>query len=477
MAKAGTRILIRIGELLAFSLIIGGINLFFHTNPGFLEGVVNPYLILPLVVAAYYGKYYGFLSLLFTVIVVALPLPFAIKLIHPESWDPGYWRQVGQDSLIPLAVSLAGVYLFGIIRDSFTSQIQRLKERLGAVSRNAGLSKRRLRGLETVNRELEERISGQQDSITSLYNHVQELYSLDLAKIMDALLEAVRQFIGATKASIWEYRSDTKTLNLSASIGWGPDEKVETSLSTTETIEGWVFRNNRMFSINQLLQYDNLKKMDTGRNVLTVPISGGDTVWGVLNIREMPFYKYNAYSEKLLQMIVTLAGPALEKAIEYDSVVRQADIHPTTGFPSFARFYTVLEKEVQRMSVQKETMSIVILELVNFQEIVEEYGEEKAYALFVRITEVLSRIAHERARLFHYKAENQVVFLIPHLDYDGASLFCLEVLGAINEENWVIDNVNQPVETALGYAALGEKQLSADEMLEVAENLLDMQKV
>ncbi len=479
MIKAGRKYssLIRSGELLLFSIIIGGINLFFHLDPGFLEGYFNPYLILPLVAAAYYGKYYGFLSLFFSLFVVMLPLPLILKLAHPESWDPQYWARLKQTSLIPLVLTLGGVYLFGIIRDSYTARIKRLKERLKDISRDKGILKKRVKGMDIVGRELEERVSKQQDSLTSLYSSIHELYSLNLSKVLDAILETVQRFVGAAKASIWEHSAESRSLKLAASLGWSADESAAADIPEADTIEGWVFRNNRMFSINLLLQYDNLKKLDTGRNLLTIPIMGGGKVWGILNIREMPFAKYNPYSEKLLQMIVSLADPALGKAIEYESVIRQAEIHPVTGFPSFSHFYSVLEKEIQRMTLQGETLSIVIVELANFEEIAEDFGEEKTYSLLIRVTEVLTKLAHERARLFQYKANNQIAFLIPNLDYDGASLFSLEVLGTLNGENWTIDDVSQPVEAVLGYAALGEKKMTADEMLEIADNLLEMQKV
>ena len=78
--------IIRIGELLVFSVAIGAVNLFFRENPGFFHGSFNPYLLLALIVAAYYGKYYGLLSLLFSSVIIAGPLPWALNFFRPGSW-------------------------------------------------------------------------------------------------------------------------------------------------------------------------------------------------------------------------------------------------------------------------------------------------------------------------------------------------------------------------------------------------------
>ncbi|MBN1838111.1 MAG: hypothetical protein JW820_19795, partial [Spirochaetales bacterium] len=81
----------RIGELLLFSTAIGAVNVFFRDNPGFFRGSFNPYLLLALISAVYYGKYYGLASLLISAAVIAFPLPAVLQLFDPGTWGPAYW--------------------------------------------------------------------------------------------------------------------------------------------------------------------------------------------------------------------------------------------------------------------------------------------------------------------------------------------------------------------------------------------------
>jgi diguanylate cyclase (GGDEF)-like protein len=191
----------------------------------------------------------------------------------------------------------------------------------------------------------------------------------------------------------------------------------------------------------------------------------------------MPFAKYNLYTEKLVTMILALAAPALERAIEYEAVVTQAEVHPVTGLPGFTQFFSLLKNTLLRARRNKETLSVLILELTNFDTLSESFGRENTLQLVSQLAGQLVILSKNKANLFHYKDENQIAVLYPHLDYDGASLFSLETLGMINEKEWTLNEQIVNLEIMIGYASLSEEQLEAEGLLQIAENILEMQKV
>jgi GGDEF domain-containing protein len=466
-----------IAELAAFSLFLGGINAFFPGNPGFLSGFFNPYFLLALFSAVVYGKYFGFASLFFSAFIVAVPLPFVIDFTafgKPPDLS-GYWSTLWRHAPLPAAVTLVELYLFGIARDSLSRRDTHSRSRIAAMSRDKGLLTRQVRVLQTANTELEERISSQEDSITSLYGQIQVLQSLNLSKAFQAILETVRRFVGATRCSIWEHKPERKSLELVASLGG--EEEAATSLQDESTIEGWVVRNNMMFSVKMLLEYDILAKLDTGRNIMTLPIAVGRRIWGVLNIEDMPFAKYNLYTERLLLLIMALAAPALERAIEYESLIGQEEINSVTGLPSFSRFFTLLEKELGRLTLEKSTLAVVIFELLNFPALSEQFGREEALRLLAEMARSAQALAGTQARFFHYKDEGQLALLYPNLDADGASLFSLNVLGKVNSETWEARGTRVYLDLILGFSVRTGAVKSPDDLLDAAENLLEMQKV
>jgi diguanylate cyclase (GGDEF)-like protein len=469
--------IIRIGELLLFSLVIGAVNLFFRENPGFFRGSFNPYLLLALIVAVYYGKYYGLLSQLFSSVVIALFLPLAMNLIQPGTWSLSYWEGLRKVAPVPMAVTLVSVYILGLIRDARVKQLTKAKDRVRLFSRQKGELLKNRRVLETINRELEQRVFRQQDSITALHSEIQGLYSFNLDKALETILGTVQRFSGATVASIWQFLPESKDLHLVCQRGWEEDTSRPTSISTENTIEGWVLRNNTIFSVKMLGQYDNLRQMDRGHSIMTFPITAGRKIWGVLNIADMPFAKYNLYTEKLVTMILSLAAPALERVVEYEAVITQAEVHPITGLPAFAQFFSLLKNAVQRARQDKETLSVLILELVNFDDLADSFGRENTLRLVSQIAGQVVILSRNKAGLFHYKDDNQIVVMYPHLDYDGASLFSLETLSIVNQKEWSLNEQTVNLEVMIGYASLSEEQLEPEGLLQIAENILEMQKV
>jgi GGDEF domain-containing protein len=334
-----------------------------------------------------------------------------------------------------------------------------------------------VRALTEANQELEERISRQEDSVTSLYSQVQVLSSASLGKALGALLSMTERFVGATRCSIWQHRPEEGKLAFVSGIGWDAVEGASTLLPDEGTIEGWVVRNNTMFSVKMLLENDALARMDQGRAIITMPIAAGRRTWGVLSVEEMPFARYNLYSERLLQVIMALVGPALERAIEFESVVRQEDVNPVTGLPSFPELYAMLELELARLEMENGTLALVVLELANFPQIVDRQGREPALLLLRDLARTAEETAGGQARAFHYKADSQLAVLCPQLDADGASLFALTLLSRAADSEWKARGELVRLEVILGFGARTAPRQTAEDLIKAAENLLEMQKV
>jgi hypothetical protein len=284
--KKGTTPAGKAAEVFAFTLLICVVNWFFPRSLGFLEGFFNPYVTLSLFIAVYYGKYYGFLALGCAALEIGVGLPLARSLssgagllIPRETLNA-----LGRLGPLPLATALVEVYLLGVIRDSLTRADRRARDLLIGISRDKGLLKRQVRALRSANLEMEERISRQEDSITSLYSQVQVLSSTNLSKALGAILQMTARFVGATRCSIWQHRPDEKSLAFVSGLGWEGATERRTLLPDEGTIEGWVVRNSSIFSVKMLLSNEALARMDEGRNILTMPITAGRRTWGVLNI-------------------------------------------------------------------------------------------------------------------------------------------------------------------------------------------------
>jgi GGDEF domain-containing protein len=225
-----------------------------------------------------------------------------------------------------------------------------------------------------------------------------------------------------------------------------------------------------------LLQYDNLKELDMKRNILTFPIVLNKTVWGILNIKEMPFEKYTRYSESIVQMIIRLAEPTLEQAFEYDTLLLTGDIDPQTQIPTFSQFSSELETTIESTRVREGNLSILLMELINIEKLTAAHGDGVMSIFLPELAGKLQESTHNKGQLFHYKEKHQLALIVPNIDYDGASLMCLDILEMINFTKWNIEGEQIAPETAIAFSALGEEAKSAEEMMKKVESIIQVQK-
>ncbi len=416
-------------------------------------------------------------SLAASIVVVAGLLPLGFVAAYGSFTFNGYWKELLRSAAVPAPVALVLTYGFGMVRSAATEKERDLRTRLKRLTKDNWLLKRKSDSLFAVNQELDERVSRQQESITSLYNQLHKIETLDVSEALSALLETIHIFTGATRASVWRYAESESRLSIAATLGWEDESETEATLPLEDTIEGWVFRNNSIFSIRMILEYDNLKKMDRQRNLVTMPLVVGRKVWGVVNIREMPFEKYNLYTERLAHIIIMLAEHSIEEAVSYESIIRKEEVDETTGLPLFSQLYHMLEDEIQRSDVRKGDFSVLLIELLNYGDLTAEHGTGPVKTLIRSVLSELEGLTEHRLHLFHYKEEAQYAIVYPNIDYDGVSLYCLEALEKISSHPWDIAGVTVHLEPVLGFSVYTGESRQIGEMLEKAEGLLEMQKL
>jgi len=458
-------------EILALLLVVFLINFFlFSDNPGFLKSSFNPYTALTLLVAAYFGKLYGFSTFLLTIVLIMVP-------VNRNGAIADYWKMVWADQYIDIAVNLLGVYILGMIRDSYIQRINHHKTITKKEVFEKFKYKNEVKALTAVNNELEERVLRQNESVTSLYTQIKALHTQSLTETLNILLQTVNKFSWAEKTSIWRFDTNSNSLVMIANLGWETEDFENSILDVDESIEGWCFRNNLIFSVRMLLEYDNLLKMDKKRNIFTFPINFSTNSWGILNIEEMPFPKYNLYVEKILSILVDLASPEIERAVEYESLFAYEEINQFTNLPSYKQFHSMISKNISKAVAWNKTFSVILIEIMNFSSFVTDFGEDKTYKMILSLLDKLNSLSKNKIDYFHYKGNNQMAIYYPDIDYDGVSLYCLETLGIINNTQWKINDQSLVIDAILGYSSFGHQEITADELFSVAENLLEMQKV
>jgi putative methionine-R-sulfoxide reductase with GAF domain/GGDEF domain-containing protein len=463
----------RWAEALAAGFLVPAFGLLAPGDPSFAAAGFYPQLLAATVVAALLGTGPGAASLVASALGSWL-LPLA-AVARGAPLEPASASALLEAARFPAAAGICAVAAAGSLRDASERRYRRIMRRLRVLVHRERRLSRMTDTFGLLNDELETRVVNQRESLSALYSRITRMDTPMLGEALDGLLDAVRFFAQADVASVYEFDKSGDALALRAWTGTKPAE----TLSLDESIEGWVYRNEAPFSLRMLDAYPNLARVDERRSILAYPLRSGDMPWGVLNIEAMSFYRYSPVTEKNLNIIVALAAAYIKKAVEFRERVLLRPRNAITGMPGYVEFARMLDEEIIRRKTIRASLSVVLMEFLDFQSLVFAHSGVKALGLVKAVAE--SAVKGRNIFAFHYKEESQVAFLLPGVDRDGAALFCLEVTQIVGAGPWEIDGENQRLEPAFGIAATGasaeaETQAGAQSMLSEAERILTLSR-
>lgn len=456
-------------EAFAVAVAAFAVDLTDRADPGLLDAAVNPYLLAALAAAAWRGWLPGYAAL-----AVGAALVYAGLTIFPAVSDP-----LAHPRLPALAVTAAlGVLVFGLIHFAWHRRVRSLQQE-AECGHERQVAERQRTGLLAAASELERQVSGQRDSLAYLRSRWRELSSTDVDRTLRVLLDTVAELTGADRCSLWQFDAEAGELAVRATAGWDADDPAERRLPVNGSIEGWVLRNDRLFSAKHLTRYDTLRRADRGAVIYAAPLRAGARAWGVIDVERLPFERFNAHTEHLLLLAAAVAAAPLEQAIAYEADLQPADRSPYTGYPLFAHLDRVLRAEVAARAAGGGALSVILIRIGNYHRLVSAgAGNGDGDGSGDRVIEAVFRAVREiagAARCFHYKQDDQLAVVCPGLDFDGAALTALDLLSWAAGPSPPDGAGGARPELAVGYSSLARGVDDADALLRTAENLLAMQ--
>jgi GGDEF domain-containing protein len=459
-------------EAILLAVVPAAASLVAAGDPGFLSFFGAPALAIGPLFAGFYGLRWGG-----SVGLLAAGLAFVAAPAIEGRLDPAFTAALASTLPVPAAISLFALLAAGFFRHRIEQSRVSLLARYRRVAHRASALARETNALKKVNRVLENRVSGQKDSITLLQNQVRKLASLNLDEALVTILETIELFTETRSASIWVPDPESALLVPVAVRGWKEGLERDTTLDPENSIEGYVLRNRKPFSVRMLLDSSEFDRFDQSRNVITMPILIKDKAWGVLNIEDLPFERYSLYTESILAILLSLAEPYLRAITEYESMHAQREVDSDTGFPQFPMLHSILEKELERKAFEPGFVSLFVVEMVNFTEALDRWPRADLKRLLFEVKGAFDEAANTKYQAFHFKGDNQFAFVVPGLDQDGASFLCLDLLTTCSGLELSIGSQGVPLEMIVGFASSKGGRDSPETMIETAEHLLSIQRL
>jgi len=276
---------------------------------------------------------------------------------------------------------------------------------------------------------------------------------------------------------VYVLNPETKTLVAAATLGWGGSVDASWELPLDDSVVGYVFRNGKPFSIRMMLEGHEFASFNPTQNLLTYPIRVKGRVWGVLNIEKIPFERYSSHTESILEILLSLIEPYLADILEYEIIFRMNENDTVTGLPLLTQMYQSLNQELDRWNREKTPVSLILLEVSNFDELELLSSRNETKTLLLQIKQGLDAAHKTKHRGFHFKNDNQLALVVTGLDHDGTSFFSLDLLALIPKLGLTLRGTPVNLEVIVGFATAHDVSVTSDVLMGVAENLLTLQRL
>jgi len=430
------------------------------------------YAIVIPAITAFSGLRWGAISAtILTIETVLLAAITQFPVMH------GSIPPLGKNFILAMLASMASASIIAFGRNRILQFRTRLLGRYRVAIHSLVSLRKRSEVFEKVNRVLEGRVSSQKDSITILHDQVKKLASLNLEQALDTILETIALFTDMSSGSIWTFDNERKVLIPVATRGWTASTQRDVTLDPDKSIEGYVLRNRKMFSVRMLLDGSEFDRFDTSQTIITMPIVIGTKSWGVIDLEDLPFERYSQYTETILAIMLSLSEPYLRRITEYETLNAQNDVDPDTGHPLFSILHRTISNDLERISHEPGFVSLVILEISNFEELLVTWSREQLKKMLFSLKDHIDTVKKMKSKAFHFKEDNQIVLLMYDLDQDGTSFFCLDLLAMLSEYHFVVNETTMQVEMIVGFSSSAQCGLNADGMISAAEHLLSIQRL
>ena len=453
-----------VAEILVTTAAVWGVERLVVNDPLFSQLWGAPYTLLP----AVFGAYYGILGVVLSSTSVALIL--GAEAILAESFDP---IRLSVGILVGGVVAALAVGVRGMLTEQRDTLLARIRAHVGRTRR----LERENAVLAEICRELEGRITRERKSLTYLLTKLERIEASTLHEALGEILDAVRTFTGATQASIWRYERAGNHLVLAASSGRAAlHTEAARSVDASQGVLGWVARNATPFSFRMAAQSPLFSSWDYSSNLLTYPLRVRDEIWGVLNVEAMPFVAYSRQAETFIEVILKIVERPLRTLVERELEASLEETHPGTGVARSSLLFRRLESELNRVAGAGGRFSLVLLEVSNEQSLRTALGGAGWLEVVSRLAKFVALRNGGSTSVYHYRSDAQLAFLLQDRDSDGTALVCLELLGDLQAQTWRAGETEVSLEIRVGFSTSQHGELSAETLLQRAEDLLRLQE-
>ena len=294
--------------------------------------------------------------------------------------------------------------------------------------------------------------------------------SLDLEKILDNVIQLLKDSFGYTYLSI--YLLDGDTLHLGAQLGYPVDMLIH-EIPITKGVIGRTARNQQTQLVRDVSQDPEfLRGSYEVRSEVAVPLIKEGQVLGVLNVESDREGLLNENVANLLNALAGSVAIAIDNARLHAEVKRMAMTDVISGLSNRRAFDEIIEAELIRASRYHQPLSLIILDLDSFKEYNDKWGHPAGDVRLREVADLLRLKVRDPDVAARYGGE-EFAIILPNTSKLGAMKLAERLRRAAEESAPQVNGDRYPVSgytISLGVATFPDDATSIEELLLMADN-------
>lgn len=283
-----------------------------YEHLGFTQAQPHPYLFIVLVIGARYG-------IAASMITSALAVGSVYGLSHLGS-DP-----VEASALLarPWNLVIASWVVCGALVGSMVERLKREKTavegRLDDLTTQFDEQKRRLELTEAENSELRIKVLGEGETLSTVYEMARRLTTLQGKELLQASLELVERYTGASHGSIYLMDPAEKQFQLAAVRGQG--DELPSELPRGDSLVEKCLREGRVITIKDLFTAERSRQHVPGVLAIPLGVFEGDEParFGVMIVYRIPLEALNAQTMSVFSLLGDWVSRSLSLVKRYQA--------------------------------------------------------------------------------------------------------------------------------------------------------------
>ncbi len=409
--------------------------------------------------------------------------------------DRPYRKPLGREEALRYVRGEAGTSFDPAVVDVLVTHLDRLHALADEINRSrettSAPDKRKLpKGVDRLTRDANllresilDRIYSAQTELLALYEIAQSTArSLNLDEAMGFIAGKIAHLLHYQCLVLYLHDSERQVLSARSVHGVDSPRLAQHTLRLGSRMSGWaavhlmpihgvahqdpVLREGGRSDLEDLMTEKELENLESS---IVAPLVDGDTLLGVLALYDSRERPYEDDNLRVISIVAKHVATAVKNALQFGARQGSALVDPLTRLPNARYLFVSFEEELARATRQQVPLSIIELDVNDFNEVNERHGHAAGDRILRQLARAIRRQLRGCDTCVRYAADEFIVTL-PGVGKQEVARLQARIQEAIESHKFVVHG-GKPAQlsVSMGTASFPEDGKTLDALIAVAD--------